>query len=173
MSKPYKLTYGGALIGQEEKDAINRVIEKNWWPLGEEGILMEQEAADYLGVKYGVLANSGSSAGLLALSALELPKGSEVIIPAVTFPTIFNIILQCGLKPVVADCEIGTYNLNLNEVKKLISKKTRAIIAVHAVGNPVNMHELMGIVRGHPQKIYVIEDNCDGWGGTIGDKRVG
>lgn len=167
----YKLTYGGALIGQEEKDAINRVIEKNWWPLGEEGILMEQEAADYLGVKYGVLANSGSSAGLLALLSLELPKGSEVIIPAVTFPTIFNIILQCGLKPVVADCEIGTYNLDLSEVEKLISKKTRAVIAVHAVGNPVDMWGLIDIIR--DKNIYLIEDNCDGWGGSINGQKLG
>lgn len=170
MSK-YFYTYGGALIGQEEKDAINRVIDKNWWPLGEEGIMLEQEAAEYLGVKHCVLANSGSSAGLLALSALELPKGSEVIIPAVTFPTIFNIILQCGLKPVVADCEIGTYNLDLDQVEKLIGKKTRAIIAVHAVGNPVDMPRLMKMVEG--KDIYVLEDNCDGWGGTIHGKKVG
>jgi len=171
MSKPYKLTYGGALIGQEEKDAINRVIEKNWWPLGEEGILMEQEAADYLGVKYGVLANSGSSAGLLALSALELPKGSEVIIPAVTFPTIFNIILQCGLKPVVADCVVGTYNLNLDRVEGLIKRKTRAIIAVHALGNPLDMPRLLEIAKRH--NLIVLEDNCDGWGGAINGQKLG
>lgn len=166
-----EIKYGGALIGQEEKDAINRVIDMNWWPLAEEGILMEQEAAGYLGVKYGVLANSGSSAGLLALLALELPKGSEVIIPAVTFPTIFNIILQCGLKPVVADCEIATYTLDLDQVEKLISRKTRAIIAVHAVGNPVDMPRLMKMVEG--KKIKVLEDNCDGWGGTINGQKVG
>src|SRR3990167_7803842 len=99
----YKFTYGGCLFGQEERNAINKVLDRNWWQLEREGDLMEKEASKYLGVKYGVLANSGSSAALLALSALELPKGSEVIIPAVTFPTIFNIILQCGLIPVVID----------------------------------------------------------------------
>lgn len=163
--------YGGALIGKEEKDAIMKVVNNNWWPLAEEGRLMEQEASKFLGVKYGILANSGSSAGLLALMALELPKGSEVIIPATTFPTIFNIILQCGLVPVVVDSKVGTYNLDPKELEQAISKKTKAIICVHAVGNPVDMPEVMKIAKKH--KIYVIEDNCDGWGSTINKKKVG
>lgn len=156
------ITYGGALIGDEEVNAIIKTINKNRqnWQLGEEGRKMEEEAAKFLGVKYGVLTNSGSSAGLLALSALELPKGSEVIIPATTFPTIFNIILQCGLVPVVVDSKVGTYNLDPKEIEKALSKKTKAIIAVHAVGNPVDMPTLMKVAKKH--KLYVIEDNCDG-----------
>lgn len=167
----YKFSYGGALIGQEEKDAINRVVNRNWWPLSTEGELMEKEAAAFLGVKYGILANSGSSAGLLALCALELPRGSEVIIPAVTFPTIFNIIVQCGLVPVVVDSKLGTYNLDPEELEDAISDKTKAIICVHAVGNPVDMPKVMKIAKKH--KLYVLEDNCDGWGGSIGNKKVG
>src|SRR3990167_9241235 len=116
--KKYKFTYGGALIGNEEKKAIMKVVDRNWWQIAEEGDLMEKECSKYLGVKYGVLANSGSSAALLALSALELPKGSEVIIPAVTFQTIFNIILQCGVVPVVIDAKIGTYCLDVKDVEK-------------------------------------------------------
>lgn len=167
----YKYRYGGALIGLAEKKAIMKVVERNWWPLAEEGEKMELEAAKYLGVKYGVLANSGSSAGLLALAALELPKGSEVIIPATTFPTIFNIILQCGLVPVVVDSKIATYNLDPSELEEAISEKTKAIICVHAVGNPCDMPAIMKIAKKH--NLYVIEDNCDGWGGTIGTKKVG
>ncbi len=167
----YKVAYGGALIGKEEKDAIMRIVNKNWWPLAEEGKLMEKEAAKFLGVKYGILANSGSSAGLLALLALELPKGSEVIIPATTFPTIFNIILQCDLVPVVIDSKIGTYNLSVDEVEYAISDKTRAIIAVHALGNPVDMPALMKVAKKH--NLYVLEDNCDGWGGAIGKRKIG
>ncbi len=167
----YKYSYGGALISREEKSAIMRVVDRNYWPLSSEGELMEKEAANLLGVTYGVLANSGSSAGLLALSALELPRGSEVIIPAVTFPTIFNIILQCGLVPVVVDCKIGTYNLDPDELEAAITKKTKAIICVHAVGNPVDMPKVMKIAKKH--KLYVIEDNCDGWGGTLKGKSVG
>lgn len=167
----YKYTYGGALIGPEEKRVIKKIVDSNWWPLAEEGEKMEQEAARYLGMKYGILANSGSSAGLIALSALELPKGSEVIIPATTFPTIFNIILQCGLVPVVVDSKVGTYNLDAAELESAISKKTKAIICVHAVGNPCDMPTIMRIAKKH--SLYVIEDNCDGWGGTIGKRKVG
>lgn len=167
----YKISYGGALIDQREKDAIMRCVERNYWPAERECDLMEKEASKYLGVKYGILANSGSSAGLLALTALELPKGSEVIIPAVTFPTIFNIILQCGLVPVVIDSKIGTYNLDPKEIEPLITKKTKAIICVHAVGNPCDMPAIMKIAKKH--NLYVLEDNCDGWGGNIGRKKVG
>lgn len=167
----YRYTYGGALIGVAEKNAIKRIVDKNWWPSGKETVLMEKEAAKFLGVKYGILANSGSSAGLLALSALELPKGSEVIIPATTFPTIFNIILQCGLVPVVVDSRIGTYNLDPDELEAAISDKTKAIICVHAVGNPVDMPKVMKIAKKH--KLYVLEDNCDGWGGSLGGRKIG
>src|SRR3990167_8702779 len=127
----------------------------------------------YLNVKYAVLTNSGSSAGLLALSALELPKWSEVIISAVTFPTIFNIILQCNLVPVVVDAKVGTYGFDVSDVEKAITKKTKAIIAIHPLGNPVDMPALMKLVKKYEQKIYVIEDNCDGWGSTIRGKKVG
>jgi CDP-6-deoxy-D-xylo-4-hexulose-3-dehydrase len=167
----YRIPYGGALIGKAEKAAINRIVNTNYWPLAEEGKKMEAEAAKFLGVKYGILANSGSSAGLLALSALELPRGSEVIIPAVTFPTIFNIIIQCGLVPVVVDSKIGTYNLEPKELEAAISDKTRAIICVHALGNPVDMPAVLKIAKRH--NLYVLEDNCDGWGSSIGRKKVG
>lgn len=171
MKKPYNITYGGMLLGQEEIKVALKAIKENYWPLGKQGVLMEQEAAKFLGVKHGILANSGSSAGLLALSALELPSGSEVIIPATTFPTIFNIILQCGLVPVVIDSKVGSYNLSPAEIEGALSKKTKAIICVHAVGNPVDMVAVMKIAKKH--NLYVIEDNCDGWGSSIAGKKVG
>ena len=118
------IKYGGAVTGLDEERAIIRSIKKSRktrnWQEAEEGKLFSSEAAKFLGVKYGILTNSGSSAGLLALSALELPKGSEVIIGAVTFPTIFNIILQCNLVPVVIDAKVGTYNFDVDEVEKAI-----------------------------------------------------
>lgn len=167
------IRYGGAVVGDEEVKAINaaiqRSIETGNWQTGEEARLMEEESAAYLGVKHGILCNSGSSAGLLALSALELPKGSEVIIPAITFSTIFNIILQCGLRPVLADCRPDTYVLDLDKLP--ISEKTRAIIAVHAVGNAVDMPRLLELTKN--KNIYVIEDNCDGWSGSISGRSLG
>ena len=94
----HDLRYGGSTCDSKEFNAILKSVKKSIktgnWQAGEQAKLLEQEAASSLGLKYGILTTSGSCAGLLALSALELPKGSEVIIPAVTFPTIFNIILQ-------------------------------------------------------------------------------
>jgi len=171
MANKYRVMYGGMLLSDAEKKAIKRVVDKNWWPLAEEGRKMEAEAAKFLGVKYGVLANSGSSAGLLALESLELPKGSEVIIPATTFPTIFNIIVQCGMVPVVVDSKVGTYNLSADEIEAALSPKTRAVICVHAVGNPCDMPAVMKVAKKH--NLYVIEDNCDGWGSKINGKHVG
>ena len=197
-----QIHYGGAVTSLEEERAIIRSIRKSRksrnWQQAEEGALFEKELSDYLGTKYACLTNSGSSAGLLALSALELPKGSEVIISAVTFPTIFNIILQCNLIPVVVDCKVGTYGFDIEDVEKAITEKTRAIIAIHPLGNPVDMPALMKLVKKYEkgfecpwckglvvgcnncnntrklkQKIYVIEDACDAFGSTIANKCVG
>ena len=173
--KEYKIKYGGAITGPAEYKALDKSIKKSIrtgnWQLGEEAEKFVQEASAYLGVKYGAICNSGSSAGLLALAALELPKGSEVIIPAVTFPTIFNIIPQLGLIPVVVDCIYPSYNASFAGILGGITEKTRAIIVVHAVGNPVDMPKLMKYIdeinSKRENKIYVVEDNCDGWGSTI------
>lgn len=162
--------YGGALIGKKEKDAIKKAVDKNYWPAGEEAAKMEKEVAKYLGMKHALLANSGSSAGLLALTAYEFPKGSEVIIPAVTFPTIFNIILQNNLIPVVVDSKIGTYNLDPDELEAAITEKTKAIICVHAVGNVIDLKKVRQICNKH--KIKLILDNCDGFGSSLHGKKV-
>lgn len=168
----YRIRYGGSTCDDKELKAIiesaSESIISGGWQAGREVTLMEKEASKFLGVKYGILTTSGSCAGLLALSALELPRGSEVIISAVTFPTIFNIILQCGLTPVVVDAKIGTYNFDVDEVDKAITKKTRAIIAIHALGNPVDMPKLMKVAKKH--NVYVMEDGCDVWGTTINGK---
>ena len=172
--------YGGAVTGWRElwailKSAVKSTFTRNWQE-AEEGGLFSKEAAEFLGVRNCILTNSGSSAGLLALSALELPRGAEVIISAVTFPTIFNIILQCGLVPVVVDAQVDTFGFSIDDVEDAITERTGAIIAIHPLGNPVDMPTLMKLVKAHEkkgQKIWVVEDNCDGWGSTIGDRAVG
>jgi len=174
----HDLRYGGATTGEAEMRAIIKSIYKSNktgnWQTASEAKKMEEESAKFLGVKHGILTTSGSCAGLLALSALELPKGSQVIIPAVTFPTIFNIILQCNLLPLVVDSKIGTYNLDVDEVEQAIIKsngQVKAVIAVHAVGNPCDMPRLMKVAKKY--NVKVIEDNCDGWGSTINGRKVG
>lgn len=169
------LRYGGSTCDKREYSAIvksvSESIKSGNWQAGKQAKLLEKESAKYIGVKHGILTTSGSSAGLLALASLELPRGSEVIIPAVTFPTIFNIIVQCGLIPVVVDSKINTYNLDPDELEVAISKKTKAIIVVHSLGNPVDMRKVMNIAKKH--KLYVIEDNCDGWGTKLGGRFIG
>ncbi len=169
--KKRQLRYGGMMFGNSERKALLKSINKNFWPAGPEVKAMESEAAAYLGMKHGVLANSGSSAGLLALAALELPPGSEVIIPATTFPTIFNIIVQLGHVPVVVDSKVGSYNLDPEEIEAACSPLTKAIICVHAVGNPCDMPRIMEIAK--KMNLYVLEDNCDGWGGSINGRKLG
>ena len=168
------LRYGGTTAGRLEKkaifDSVRKSIRTGNWQAGEETRLFEEEAAQFLGVKHGILTTSGSCAGLLALSALELPKGSEVIIPAVTFPTIFNIIIQCGLVPVVCDVGEG-YVIDIDSMLAALSDKTKAIIAVHALGYPCDMGRIVSIA--HERGIKVIEDNCDGWGGAIDGQKLG
>jgi CDP-6-deoxy-D-xylo-4-hexulose-3-dehydrase len=175
MSKYREIRYGGSTCDSQEYNAIMKSVKQSiksgGWQQGKEGDLMEKEAAKQLGVKHAILTASGSCAGLLALNALELPRGSEVIIPATTFPTIFNIILQCGLTPVVVDSRIGTYNLDPDDIVDAVTSKTRAIICVHALGNPCDMPRIMKLAKRH--KLYVIEDNCDGWGTTIDGKCAG
>lgn len=169
------IRYGGMVCGPEEYQAYDSSFKKSLktgnWQAGEEATKFEQEASKFLGVGYGLLSSSGSCAGLLALSALELPKGSEVIICAITFPTIANIIVQQGFVPVFVDGKIGSYTMDVKEVEQAITKKTKAIIAIHPLGYPVDMPALMKVARKHGLK--VIEDCCDTWGGSISGKMLG
>lgn len=168
-----RISYGGAVIGQEEKDAINAVINSQGgrrWTIGPESEAMEKELAEVTGVKKAVLTNSGSSALLVALTALKLPKGSKVIIPAVNFPTAFNAILQCGLMPVVVDVDIETLNISMEEVARALSLNpdVKAVIAVDIAGNPVDLLKLREIVGDRK----IILDDCDGYGTTLHGKMI-
>ena len=168
-----RVSYGGCLIDQRERDAINRVIdasEGRMWTLGEESKLFEQELAKVAGVRYAVVVNSGSSALLTAVTALHLPKGSKIIIPACNFPTAFNSIIQAGHVPVVLDIDLKNFNLSLTEVKKAIKldPSIAGVIAVHIAGNNVNLIKLREIVGDR----IIISDNCDGFGGTLKGKFI-
>lgn len=169
-----RIEYGGAMIGQEEKDAINRVINSQGgkrWTIGPESIAFEKELAEVTGVKRAVVVNSGSSALLVALTGLHLPKKSKVLIPAVNFPTAFNAIIQCGLTPFVVDVDPKTLNISLGEVAKAMFEDDdiSAVLAVDIAGNPVDLIELRRIVG---DKVKIILDNCDGYGTTYKDKFI-
>ena len=139
----------------------------------------QNELAKKVGVKYASLVNSGSSANLLAITALtsdllgdrRLVPGDEVITVAAGFPTMLNPIIQNGLAPVFVDVDIPTYNANIREVEAAITQRTRAVFLAHTLGNPFELDEIMKIVNKYD--LYLIEDNCDSLGSIYNKKQTG
>ncbi|MBA7516672.1 dTDP-4-dehydro-2,6-dideoxy-D-glucose 3-dehydratase [subsurface metagenome] len=139
----------------------------------------EKKFPKYLDRKYCALVNSGSSANLLALSALtsyklgerRLKTGDEVITVAAGFPTTITPIIQNKLVPVFIDVDLGTYNINVEYLEDAISEKTRAIFLAHSLGNPFNVDKILEIC--HKYKLWLIEDNCDALGSKYSGKYTG
>jgi NDP-hexose-3,4-dehydratase len=146
---------------------------------GPSAVAFERAFAREMGVRKAHLANSGSSANLLAVTALtssllgrrQLRPGDEVITVACGFPTTVNPILQNGLIPVFVDVELGTYNTTTELVEAAIGPKTRAIIIAHSLGNPFPVAEIAQLAAQH--ELYLIEDNCDAVGSTYQGKQTG
>lgn len=139
----------------------------------------EREFARRLGLRKAHLTNSGSSANLLALSALTSPQmgerrlrpGDEVVTVAAGFPTTVNPIVQNGLVPVFVDIELGTYNTTPDRVRAAIGPRTRAIMMAHSLGNPFAATEVAELAAEHG--LHLVEDNCDAVGSTYGDRLTG
>jgi len=160
----------GKIISRADQDAAVEACTNLFAP-GEKYVhAFERALADYFGVRDAVYVNSGSSANLLALAAFEFPKRSEVITCAVGFPTTVNPIIQCGLIPVFVDCD-KTYNIDVDQIERAITPRTRAVMVAHGLGNPVNLDVLMDFCRTH--RLAFIEDTCDAAGGTYDGRKVG
>lgn len=150
-----------------------------WLTLGRFGHDFEKEFARYFGVHTAILVNSGSSANLLALTALTSPSlndrrlvpGDEVITVASGFPTTVNPIIQNGLIPVFVDVDIPTYNIDTSELEAALSSRTRAIMLAHTLGNPFDLDTVTAFAKAHD--LYLIEDCCDAVGSTYDGKPVG
>lgn len=166
-----KIWYAQAVYGDEEIAAVVECLKQGWLGMGKYVFEFEKKVAEIFGKKYGAVVNSGSTANLVALKILDLPRGSEVITPACTFPTTYSTILLNDLIPVVADSEIGAYNLNLSNLERMLSEKTRAIIVPHTLGNLNDMGRLSEFCRQH--KLRLVEDSCDTIGGKFGGKPTG
>jgi CDP-6-deoxy-D-xylo-4-hexulose-3-dehydrase len=132
-----------------------------------------------VGIREAVLCNSGSSANLLALSALTSPKledralrpGDEVITLAAGFPTTLNPIIQNRLMPVFVDVELGTYDVDVAQLEEAIGPRTRAIMIAHTLGNPYRLDRVMELAK--LNNLWVIEDNCDALGSTYHGRMTG
>ena len=145
-NKYLRVPYGLSVHGNEEIKAVVKVL-KNSTQMGKNVFNFEKKIARLFNKKYGLMDNSGSSAIMLAMEALNLPEGSEVITPALTFSTTVSYIVKNKLIPVFVDVEEGTYCINENKIKDLITKKTKAILAPHLMGNIVNWKKLSPILK--------------------------
>ena len=166
-----KIQYAGAYYDDSEVEAVLNVLRHGWLGIGKKAREFEEEFGKFLGLKETIVTNSGSSANLLALAALGLKRNSEVITAATCFPTTFNPILQNNLTPVVVDIEMGSYNINPELIRKAVSKKTKAILLAHTLGNPCRMDEIMDIAARY--NLRVIEDNCDALGSKLHGELTG
>ena len=169
----------GKLLGFEEMANMIDATLDMWLTAGRFNDTFETEFAKYLGVKYALTTNSGSSANLLAISALtshklgerRLKKGDEVITVAAGFPTTVNPIVQNGLVPVFVDCEIGTYNIDVTKIEQAVSDNTRAIFIAHTLGNPFELNKIKEIADKYG--LWIIEDSCDALGAEYEGQKAG
>jgi CDP-6-deoxy-D-xylo-4-hexulose-3-dehydrase len=173
---------GKVLDTAELKSMVEASLD-GWLTTGRFNDAFEKRLAEYLGVKFLITTNSGSSANLLAFTTLTSPKlgeraikpGDEVIGVAAGFPTTVNPVLQFGAVPVFVDIDLASHNIDADKIEAAISPKTKAIMLAHSLGNPFNIKVVMEICRKHG--LWLIEDNCDALGsryngqltGTFGD----
>jgi CDP-6-deoxy-D-xylo-4-hexulose-3-dehydrase len=163
-------------------DEMQHLVDSSldfWLTTGRYAEQFETQFAKVMGMKHALLCNSGSSANLLAVTALTSPRlkkralkeGDEVITVAAGFPTTVNPILQNRLVPVFVDVQLGTYDATMESIEAAIGPKTKAIVMAHTLGNPFNLDGVMSIAKEH--NLFVVEDTCDAVGATYNDKPVG
>lgn len=159
-------------LGGNELKYVTDCVKSGWISsLGKYVGQFEENFATFCGSKYGISACNGTVAIHLALVALGIGRGDEVIVPSLTFVATANSVLYTGAKPVFVDSEMSTWNIDPSEIEKKITKKTKAIIVVHLYGHPAKMDEIMKIARKH--NLSVIEDAAEAHGAMYKKKRVG
>ena len=159
------------LIGEEEKRAVVEVLESGQLAQGPKVQEFEERFAALCGVKHAVATSSGTTALLTALLAHRIGPGDEVITAPFTFIASANSILFTGAKPVFADIDENSYNIDPDLIEKRVTEQTKAILPVHLYGCPCDMDRIMDIADRHG--LIVIEDACQAHGASIQGKRVG
>ena len=175
----YKFPLATATWGQEEHDAIQRVITSGTFTMGPNVQAFERSFAEYVGSEHCVMVNSGSSAILLMVSALfytknerlKLKRGDEVIVPAVSWGTTYFPLHQYGLKIKFVDIDLNTLNYDLDQLEQAVTSKTRAIMAVNLLGNPNDFGRILEIIG--ERNILLIEDNCESMGAIFQNQHAG
>lgn len=168
-----RVQYSGAVLDENETIAVAETMLKGWLGLGEKGLQLEKSLKEIIGGKACFLTNSGSSANLLAISAIKQTGKSktEVIVPACSFPTTVNPIIQNSLTPVFIDCELGTYNPTPKMIEEALTEKTAAIALTHTLGNPCEIDKIAEIAK--ENNLLLLEDTCDALGSKYNNKPCG
>lgn len=169
----------GKLIGPTEIRLMTEAALDGWLTTGRFNDRFEKSLARFIGTRYAMTVNSGSSANLVAFTALTSPKlgeraikpGDEVITVAAGFPTTVNPILQNGAVPVFVDVKLSTYNIDVSKIEAAITPKTRAIMLAHTLGNPFDLDAITALCEA--RKLWLIEDCCDALGSTYRGRHVG
>ena len=162
--------YGMTVHGQEEIDAVVNVL-KTSTQMGKHVREMEERVSSLYDKKHGIMVNSGSSALYIATEIMNLPKGSEVITPALTFATTVAPLVKAGLIPVFVDVEPGTYCIDADKVEEMISDKTKALVIPNLIGNLPDWEKLRAIANKYD--LFILEDSADTLGATIGEGSSG
>src|SRR3989344_1789564 len=161
-------------FGKEETNALVEFLQNNdHYTMGKHIREFEEQFAKYLNVSHAVMVNSGSSANLIALALLatKIPKGSEILVPAVCWSTSVAPIVQHGFVPVFVDIDPTTMNVDIKDCIQKRTKNTRAMMAVHILGNCTNMKELFEFCK--ENTIWLMEDTCEALGTRYNGKCVG
>lgn len=160
-----------ATVGEQVEKEVIDVLRSGSYILGKHNKAFEQEISEYLGTKHAVTLNSGTDALHLALRALDIGKGDEVITVAFTFVATTEAIGIVGATPVFVDIDPETFNIDADEIESKITPRTKAIIPVHLYGQPCDMDKIMDIAKRH--NLFVIEDACQAIGAKYKGKKVG
>jgi CDP-6-deoxy-D-xylo-4-hexulose-3-dehydrase len=169
----------GKVIGAKELQLMVDASLDGWLTTGRFNAMFEKRLAEFLGVKYLITVNSGSSANLVAFSTLTSPKlgdraikqGDEVIGVAAGFPTTVNPIIQFGAVPVFVDVDLATHNIDASKIEAAITPKTKAIMLAHSLGNPFNLDVVTALCKKY--NLWLVEDCCDALGATYNGQMVG
>lgn len=163
--------------GPEEVAAAKGVLDSGYYTMGAHVKAFEQEFADYHGAKYGIMVNSGSSANLVAVAAMAykkdrpLQRGDEVIVPVISWATTYHPLQQYGLKLRFVDVDLHTLNIDVAQLEKALTPKTRAIVAVSILGNPAALDVLRAFADAHD--LMLLEDNCESMDAELNGKKAG
>ncbi len=158
-------------IGKEELDAVQQVLASHWLTTGPAVQRFEREFAKYIGCKHALAVNSATAALHLALDAIGLRPGEEVLVPTYTFTSTAEVVTYFGARPVLCDSVPGAFNIDPADVEKRITPKTRAIIPVHIAGEPCDLDAIHRIAEQH--NLHVIEDAAHALPASFHGKRIG